>query len=157
LGGWIRSLLHRYSHHRDLGSMTTTTSVEFFVPGKPVAQGSKRHIGGGRMIEQNPGLGAWRDRIAIIAHNNMMGRAPFTGPMCVELRFRLPRPKSAPKSFAPASKRPDLDKLVRSCFDAITNVILCDDAQVVELHARKRLTEPGETPGVRIHIEGINQ
>jgi len=72
----------------------------------------------------------------------------------VGLDFVLPRPKSAPKRSTPhATKRPDVDKLARACLDAITGVIVGDDAQMVDLRATKRLAELGETPGVEITVE----
>lgn len=34
--------------------------LHFEIPGRPAAQGSKRHVGGGRMIEQSKYLKPWR-------------------------------------------------------------------------------------------------
>lgn len=127
--------------------------VELFVPGKPAPQGSKRHIGRGILIESSKDLGPWRERVALAAHGAMCGRPLITGPVSVLLIFVLPRPKSAPKrTTPPASKRPDLDKLARAILDAITNVVICDDAQVTNLHAFKRIAEIDETPGARISM-----
>jgi len=65
----------------------------------------------------------------------------------------LPRPKSAPKTKTPAAvKRPDVGKCARAILDAITGVVIVDDAQVTDLHATKRLAELGEPPGVRITV-----
>jgi crossover junction endodeoxyribonuclease RusA len=49
-------------------------------------------------------------------------------------------------------KRPDSEKLARSCNDAIVGVVIVDDAQIVDLHITKRLAEHGETPGVWITV-----
>ena len=77
-------------------------------------------------------------------------------PVHAYLEFTMPRPKSAPKrSTPPAAKRPDIDKLARACLDAISGVIICDDSQIIELRASKRIAEIGETPGVAITVEPI--
>lgn len=133
---------------------TTSPIIEFFVPGKPVPQGSKRHIGRGILIESSKDLGPWRERVALTAHQTLAGEPIMSGAITAVLTFVLPRPKSAPKTRTPAAtKRPDVDKLARACLDAITDVIILDDAQVVDLRATKRLAELGETPGVHIRIE----
>lgn len=67
----------------------------------------------------------------------MAGEQPFQGPLTVELRFYLPRPKSAPKSREWPTTRPDLDKLARSVLDALTHVCWSDDAQIIELYLNK--------------------
>lgn len=122
-----------------------------FVPGRPAAQGSKRHVGHGRMIESSSAVGPWRERIALAAH--AAGAQPIPGAVTVNLRFVMPRPASTPKSSTPpAIRRPDLDKLTRAVLDALTNVAFGDDSAVVELIASKRLAETGETPGVSITV-----
>lgn len=127
--------------------------VAFTVPGSPAPQGSKRHVGRGILVESSKAVGPWRERVALAAHNAMNGQALLPGPITLTLAFVLPRPKSAPKrSTPPAIKRPDIDKLARSCFDALSGVIYRDDAQVNDCHATKRLAEIGETPGVTITL-----
>ncbi len=128
--------------------------VEFFVPGKPAPQGSKRHVGHGIMVESSRELGPWRERVALAAHAAMAGSELLAGPVTLALGFVLPRPKSTPKRRTPAAtKRPDVDKLARAVLDAVTGVLIVDDSQIVDLHARKRLAELGEVPGVHIRID----
>ena len=149
--------------------MTTPTlldevAIEFFVPGDPAPQGSKkampiRNRATGKIIkinqvESSAKVGPWRERVAIAAHQAMSGRALFDGPLSVVLNFVLPRPKSAPKrSTPPATKRPDLDKLERAVLDALTGVCFSDDSHVVSLIGHKRIAEIGETAGVHIGLE----
>jgi crossover junction endodeoxyribonuclease RusA len=133
------------------------TPITFVVPGKPAPQGSKAfkgfRNGRGVMVESSKDVGAWRERVALSAHNAMCGRSLLAGPITLGLDFVLPRPKSAPKRSTPhAIKRPDVDKLARACLDAITGIIVGDDSQIVDLHATKRLAELGETAGVRIKV-----
>jgi len=124
-----------------------------FVPGKPAPQGSKRHVGNGRLIESSREVGPWRERVALAAHGHTRGL--LTPPVSVRLEFVLPRPKSAPKRSTPsATKRPDVDKLARAILDALTGVWITDDSHVTDLYAHKRLAEPDETPGVFIQAIG---
>lgn len=122
-----------------------------FVPGAAAPQGSKRHVGGGRMVESSPAVGPWRERVALAVHEQRWPH--MAGPVAVSLLFVLPRPKSAPKRHTPAAtKRPDVDKLARAILDALTPVAIADDSQVIDLIACKRLAEIGETPGVHIQL-----
>ena len=132
-------------------SMGGVGGVKFFVPGKPSPQGSKRHVGNGRMIESSREVGPWRERVALVAHNAMEGRPVVSGAVSVSVRFVMPRPQSA-RGDVPAVKRPDLDKLVRAVFDALTNVVFKDDSQVVSVFASKRLAGPGDTVGVTVEV-----
>jgi crossover junction endodeoxyribonuclease RusA len=133
----------------------TTTAIELFVPGKPIPQGSKRHVGRGIMVEAAADLAPWRERIALAAHStrNQTERRIHPGAVTLRLTFVLPRPKSTPKHTPPAIKRPDIDKITRAVCDAITGILIADDAQIVDLHATKRIAETGETPGVWIRME----
>jgi crossover junction endodeoxyribonuclease RusA len=135
------------------------TELLFFVPGDPAPQGSKKpfrnqYTGRIQLAESSKKVGPWRERVAIAAHNAMCSGAVFDGAVSVTLNFVLPRPKSAPKrSTPPAVKRPDLDKLIRACLDAITGVVVSDDSRVISLAAYKRIAEIGETAGCEIRVE----
>ena len=134
------------------------TKLEFFVDGKAAPQGSKRHVGGGRMIEASKALKPWRDHIGNIAAKAVVESTSWpwlpldSQPVAVELWFILPRPLRL-KATVPHIKRPDIDKLARAVLDGITGIVLADDSLVTELLARKRHAEPDETPGVHIRIE----
>jgi crossover junction endodeoxyribonuclease RusA len=130
--------------------------VEFFVPGKPAPQGSKRHVGRGILVESSRAVGPWRERIALAAAAALGGQPMFArgDALCVSITFVMPRPSGTPKrKTPPAIKRPDLDKLARACLDAVTNVLIHDDSAVVELQAVKRLAEVDESPGAHISIQ----
>lgn len=45
------------------------TAVQFDVLGVPAAQGSKRHVGNGRMVESSKALHPWRDSVAAAARD----------------------------------------------------------------------------------------
>ncbi len=139
------------------------------VIGQPAAQGSKRHVGGGRLIEQSAAVKPWREAVkyaardldSVVIGDNTAGLPlpdTFTGPLAVTVTFTVPKPKSAPKTrLTYPAKRPDLDKLLRSTLDALTDAgVWADDGLVVELSGRK--TYPREhsdaltVPGALIRI-----
>jgi len=139
-------------------------SLSFFVPGKPAAQGSKRALGPGRMIEQSKAVKPWRERVAWFALEATIKQAkgdplaaspiPRTTPVALYVEFVMPRPASTPKrSTPPAIRQPDLDKCVRAIGDALTGIAWVDDAQVTSLTAYKRLAELDEGPGCHIEVK----
>lgn len=131
------------------------TVCTFYVMGDPAPQGSKRHVGGGRLIESSKKVAPWRTDVAAAAQEwrAAHGRPqPLDGPVAARLVFFLRKPISTPKKVVQPLRKPDLDKLVRSTFDALKGVIWADDARVVSLHAEKRYAAPGEPTGCRITV-----
>lgn len=146
--------------------------IEFTVLGIPGPQGSKRHVGGGRMIESSKKVKPWREAVKWAAFEAMERFAErkgvgvaFDGPVRLRIVFTLPAPKGLAKKKAhPHTKKPDLSKLVRSTEDAITDSGLWkDDAQVVQMEVAK--TYPDyvigshvgalPSPGARIFVEPL--
>jgi crossover junction endodeoxyribonuclease RusA len=128
--------------------------LDIFAAGNPAAQGSKRHVGSGRMVEMNKRLPGWRTLIAWQAAQQWTG-APLDHAVTMELEFVMPRPKGLPKSKptpAHTKRVGDLDKLCRGVFDALTHVVLADDALVTRLVAERRYAEVDEQPGARIRV-----
>ena len=122
----------------------------------PAAQGSKRAFairkggvptGAVAVVDDNKGpLRNWREAVrqeAVKAielfYEGLPEFAPHAypleGPVVLGVTFTVPRPKSAPKTRETwPEKKPDLDKLLRGVFDALTAAgAYKDDAQVVEL------------------------
>jgi len=118
----------------------------FFVHGVPVSQGSKelvRTMSGGRMITRmiestdkgaKRRLETWRNAIGWAAKVRYRGK-PVSGPLIVELHFRLVRPPSS--SRLEPDIKPDLSKLIRAVEDALTGILWIDDCQIVQLDATK--------------------
>lgn len=121
--------------------------VTFRVDGKPVPQGSLtsfRHRSTGQVVTpQKARVREYRERVAWAARQT--GMACTDEPVAVHLRFHFARPKShyrangqlrakAPHYHA---QRPDADKLARAALDAITGVLLYDDAQVWRVTSMK--------------------
>lgn len=122
--------------------------LRVFVPGRPAPQGSKRHVGKGRMIESSPHVARWRQTVAWTVAAAYHG-GPVKGPVKVGVEFVLPD-QTGRHASSPHVARPDLDKLLRAVLDALTGVLWVDDSQVVEVFARKRWAGRGEQPGAMV-------
>jgi Holliday junction resolvase RusA-like endonuclease len=126
---------------------------------RPAPQGSKRHIGHGRLIEQSKRVKPWREAVHDAALDAMGNRLILDGPLSVEVVFTVRKPASAPKRITWPTTRDsgDIDKLLRSTFDALTTSgAIADDSRIVEVTARK--VHPGEgvdaldAPGAVIRV-----
>lgn len=118
-------------------------SLTFFVRGTPAPQGSKRHVGGGRLVESSKTLPAWQ------------GRAPIDTPVAVALTIYLPRPKRSRFKVYPAGP-PDTDKLQRAVGDALTaSGVIRDDARIVHWDAWKIWHSEAIPPGAHITISEL--
>ena len=104
-----------------------------YVEGVPAPQGSKRHIGNGRMIESSKKVGPWRKAVAEeFAHIS----EPMEGPIIIMVAFLLDKKASVVRLWPTVP--PDLDKLERGLLDALTLAgVWKDDAQVVSIISSK--------------------
>lgn len=136
--------------------------TNFFVPGTPAPQGSKRYLGNGVMVESSKRVKPWRADIRATAREHLT--QPIKGPIRLDLLFVLPRPKShygtgrnadklKPSAPERHTQKPDLDKMVRAVGDALSGVAYTDDSQIIFLEAGKAWADTyGSTPGVHITI-----
>lgn len=122
--------------------------IHFNVAGHPAAQGSKRHVGGGRLVEMDKKLPVWRaDVITAAKQAAGPGFEPMDGHLEAELTVYLPRPKTTQFGSRPAGP-PDLDKLQRAVGDALKLAkVITDDSRIVRWTAEKEWAtgEPGAT------------
>ncbi len=116
------------------------------VYGNPAPQGSKRHVGGGRMIESSKAVVPWRQdvRAAALAEVEAEGLELLDGPLSVSMTFTVRHQPASKPTWWPAgtpwkktmrwrpASAPDLSKLVRATEDALTGIAWKDDARVVE-------------------------
>lgn len=131
--------------------------TEFFAPGLPQPKGSMRGFvvrskatGRSRAVLTNNSTKTkpWEHVVRFYAE--AAGLKPSEGPMMLYLAFYLPRPKTV-KRDQPTVK-PDIDKLVRSCMDALTGIAWVDDAQVTKIEAVKFYEHGAPGPGVRVRV-----
>lgn len=142
---------------------------------RPAPQGSKRHVGRGRLLEQSKRVAPWRDAVHQAARAAMLTRhvleyggrpapgadpASLDGPLSLEVVFTVRKPASAPKrrvTWPTTRDSGDIDKLLRSTFDALTTGgAIADDSRVVEVVARKVFPGEGldalDAPGAVIRV-----
>jgi Holliday junction resolvase RusA-like endonuclease len=145
-----------------------TCEVNFFVPGIPAPQGSKRafhHASTGKimMLESSKRVKPWRLDVAAMAHEAMGDRPLLEGPIALTVTFSFVRPKSHLTSKGDLRKgaplehvsRPDVSKLARALEDALTGIVFRDDSQVCELSACKEYVPDGG--GALVTIEEVRR
>lgn len=137
--------------------MNSREELYFTAYGIPRPQGSKRHVGGGRLVEAS-NVKPWRAAIADAVFKAMVQTSderPFTEPVIVYATFFLPKPKTVKRDLP--SVPPDLDKLQRALGDALsvdTN-ILEDDSLIVFWVASKVYVSNPADAGVRVAIRKV--
>jgi crossover junction endodeoxyribonuclease RusA len=146
------------------------TALTFDVLGVPAAQGSKRHVGRGILVESSKKVAPWREAVKAAAVEALGDTVPYEGPVVVTVSFRFARPAghygsgknvgvlkpSAPPT--PISRaNGDIDKLVRSTLDALTDSqVFGDDSQVALLIASKQYADDAK-PGATLRIKALGE
>lgn len=140
--------------------------LTFRVDGFPQTKGSwkvagRKRNGAPRMLPDNPEETAWAESVAWACRAERVAEAcrrGLPGPLqpddrryAVALDFTLvPPPNRSRKN------RRDLDKLIRSCLDALQGVIWLDDEQVDRLEVVKGIVGPGRPkPGVAVVVTAL--
>ncbi len=143
---------------------------EIFIPvlGIPAAQGSKRHVGRGILIESSKRVKPWRQDVRHAALEYYKGEL-ITSAVAIKIEFIFARPKShygtgknsenlkpSAPIYATSKNLGDLDKLQRSTFDALSEgaggTVLKDDSLIVDVEIKKRYAMKGEFVGANIKI-----
>ena len=145
--------------------MRWTEPLSFAIPGTPRPKGSWNtihdpHTGRTRVIPNNRHEHQWSatvaDAIRWQYHAQRPGRPMPRGPRpcCVQGVFHLPRGTSVRRPVP--SVKPDIDKLTRSLFDALTaSGLIEDDARIVDQHLAKTYTAPAHA-GVEFQIRWLD-
>lgn len=78
---------------------------------------------------------------------------PFTKRVLMTLRFNMRRPASLPKRITHPLTGADVDNLEKCVLDALQNVnLIANDNLVTDLDAVKRFEEPGHPQGVEVEM-----
>lgn len=130
-------------------------NVSFTVHGTPQPQGSTRAFipkGWKRAVvtTDNSKLKPWRQAVAAEALAAMEGQPLCSGAVIVNCRFLFLKPKSVKKSVVDKLTKPDVDKLVRGIFDALSGICFRDDAQIVRSCASKEFCESNERAEIEV-------
>ncbi len=120
----------------------------FTVFGRPVPQGSTRAFipkGWRRAVitTDNAKLKPWRQQLSQTVIG--LGVDVFAKHVAVQvsLDFYFERPPSVSAKKRPAmTTKPDIDKLIRAVFDALTGTLVTDDAQIMKCHTTKHYGLP---------------
>ena len=130
--------------------------IHFSIPGPPKAKGRPRvTVRNGHARAFTPK--ATRDYERLVSRCAQMAReGVFEGPVRVELLVVVARPKrlmrkSDPDGLLPCPTRPDIDNYVKALLDGCA-CLWGDDAQVVDLVARKRYSERGGEPRMEVLV-----
>ena len=145
--------------------MTYPNAISFFAAGIPVAKGSAKAFynkKAARAFVVQDNEARQKPFASTITHEAIVaGVRPCDGPVFVRMRFTFPRPKKHYRGKAMTLRddapdihvnTPDVDKLVRLVFDALTGVAWQDDKQAQIDGALKRYAMDGEMPGVTVVI-----
>lgn len=133
--------------------MKPMSDLSFFVPGKAAPQGSKRHVGKGRLVEMSKDLPAWRKAVTAVAKAAHLGAEPIDGPVSVALTVYVEKPRTT-KFLAYPAGSPDLDKYQRAVGDALEKAgVLTNDARIVHWDPWKRWATPETPPGALITVQ----
>ncbi len=136
-------------------------SLSFVAYGVPQPKGSAKAFipkGWNRAIvtSDNPKNKGWQQIVAEAASAELSPAfVLLDGPIGLTVRFYLPRPKLIKAKTVPHLKKPDLDKLVRSVKDALSQVVWQDDSQVVLITAVKTYAYVGQVPRAEIHVREV--
>jgi Holliday junction resolvase RusA-like endonuclease len=145
-----------------------SVSIELTIAGNPIAQGSKRVFRGILVDANDKALRPWRHAVAAEATEAMAGNEPLAGPLRLDVTFTFRRPAlhygtgrnaNTLKAAAPLARtaKPDLDKLLRALCDGMAGIVYRDDAQIVEVHARKLYGAPAARVVVSDGLRWIGQ
>ena len=112
--------------------------ISFTVYGEPTPKGRPK------FARMNNFVRAYTPKNTIVAERGFLEQAlahkppkPLEGALVVSLRFYKAKPKSYPKRIVHWAKKPDIDNIIKLVLDALNKIFWNDDAQIVELHARK--------------------
>jgi Holliday junction resolvase RusA-like endonuclease len=129
-----------------------TQRITIVLMGEPQAKGRARigRLANGRSVAFTPQkTRMYEAMIRHEAQNAMAGALPLEGPVRIEVEAQFGIPRSAPKRLVADAlarrafplKRPDLDNTLKAALDALNTVVFRDDAQVVEIVARKTYSQ----------------
>lgn len=129
------------------------TGLVLVIPGRPVPWARAGTKGSRRFIPEKQQ--AHKDWVHLEAVALMRARrwAKVTAPVRVDVEFVYRTPKRGAVDGQLRTGRPDLDNLIKQILDSLNGAVWADDAQVVEIAARKVY---GPDEATRIHVAWVD-
>lgn len=136
--------------------------ADLFISGIPVAKGRPKFFRRGNFVgtytpkkteQYETNLYAFA---ANYAQQNAV--APTDGPVAIQVKFYMPRPKSHSKKQRENPwhvSRPDKDNLVKAVLDAINGIFFKDDSQVCKEQSEKLYAGDNQQPGIHVVIDAL--
>lgn len=130
--------------------------ITFIIPGDPKAWQRARTFG--KRFFNSSQMVHYQNKIAVFAKNE--GIKIIDGPINLELEFYFSRPKKWCRAKDPTCalvmpRRPDADNLIKMISDGLNGIAWNDDAQIVEVRAKKFYHEMGGSPRTEIKISPL--
>jgi Holliday junction resolvase RusA-like endonuclease len=134
-------------NEREHNSNGDASPITVIIGGEPTAKGRPRMTRRG--IAYTPAKTRKYEAHGRLAAQQAMGdRPPIEAPVRIELLVELPVPASWSRRKAAdaitghirPTSRPDVDNFLKAILDAINSIVVCDDAQVVEVYAKKKFS-----------------
>lgn len=126
-----------------------------------VPMGAVRMTGRGKYIKPNAQRYlTYKKLIRMHVLSQVKRMELLTGPLAVTVCFTMPIPQSWSKKKKREAigdyhcKKPDIDNLLKGCFDALNGLIWTDDNQVAVVRSFKQY---GETPMIEVYVEGLKE
>lgn len=133
------------------------TSYNFEIPGVAAPQGSKKYVGKSKktgaavLVEQSTKVKPWRAHV--VAFIAKLELEQLRGAIGIDVTFYFTRPRTSTALYPSAGGPGDVDKLLRSTFDAFTTSgIWEDDARVCKLASEKLWAPFGAPPHAVIRV-----
>ena len=139
-----------------------TEAITITVNGEVVAKGRPRMTRRG-FIYTPAATRKYEAHARLAAQVAMGNRAPLQDPVRIEVSIELPVPTSWSNKrrlaalagkIAPTA-RPDIDNYIKTALDAINTIVVTDDAQVVEIRARKQFSDQPKLVATVILLDAV--
>ena len=137
-------------------------SIQFVIPGTPVAKGRPKFARRGNFVTTYTPerTASYENLVKVKAEEAMQGRQMIEGAVKVTIWLWVTPPASWSQKkqraalaheILPTSK-PDADNVTKGIFDAMNEIVFRDDKQVVDLSVRKRYAE---TPMATVEVRAL--
>lgn len=130
--------------------------IFLFLPVKPKSKGRPRFIRNSNSAYTPKSTRDAENTIKLLVKSYMNSNCiPITKkPVTLDITFVYKNTNTKTESYPFRSKRPDLDNLIKLVADSCNGIVYEDDAQIVQLSARKVY---GEEEGINLEVWEIGE